>query len=335
VNRRSIAIQLMRKHKDFLESIEDTEIKQRVAEDSIITGGCIASMLLNEKVSDYDYYFTNKRTTLAVTKYYTNLFTKKREANGKEDSFATIPVVYTEKNNEKVKETEDFDRVRIMLKSSGIAGTNTNLKDYEYFETMSSEEETERYLGDIIESELPSVEELLIEGDKVDAEKLEKEGKYQPLYISDNAITLSGKIQLVIRFFGTPKEIHDNFDYVHCTNYFVPKAGKLVLTKLATESLLAKELKYMGSLYPVCSIIRLRKFLKNGWHINAGQLLKICLQISKLDLENIRVLEDQLTGVDTAYFSELIRKLKVKQELDADFVPDMPYVASLVDKIFG
>ncbi|HXJ41375.1 MAG TPA: hypothetical protein VNH18_18985, partial [Bryobacteraceae bacterium] len=59
-------------------------------------------------------------------------------------------------------------------------------------------------------------------------------------------------------------------------------------------------------------LFRLRKFIKRGWSINAGQILKIAFQVSELDLNNLEVLEDQLTGVDVAYFVQLITKLKEK-----------------------
>jgi hypothetical protein len=38
----------------------------------------------------------------------------------------------------------------------------------------------------------------------------------------------------------------------------------------------------------------------------------MAMQISELDLTDLAVLEDQLTGVDTAYFLQLIEKLKEK-----------------------
>src|SRR3546814_3043827 len=62
--------------------------------------------------------------------------------------------------------------------------------------------------------------------------------------------------------------------------------------------------------YPVCSVIRLRKFIRRGWVINAGQILKMMMQVSELDLTNPAVLQDQLTGVDSAYFIELMSKVK-------------------------
>ena len=48
--------------------------------------------------------------------------------------------------------------------------------------------------------------------------------------------------------------------------------------------LLARQLVYQGSKYPICSMIRTRKFLQRGWHINAGQYLKMAFQVSELDL---------------------------------------------------
>lgn len=343
MNRRNIILHLMRKYQEFSDSITDPTVKGLVKKDGIITGGCIASLLLNEKVNDYDIYFSDKKTVLKVAQYYANQFIEDRKKEGITGNRATTPLVYTEtagiKNLNPNIEVKDFDRVRIMLKSSGIVGVDTKPKDYEYFETVESEEKGADFvntaIGDDEEADL-DIQELVTEGDRVDSEKLE-EGlpKYAPLYFTDNAITLSGKIQIIVRFYGEPNKIHENFDYIHCTNYYIPNTNKLYLSKPAMESLLAKELKYVGSRYPVCSLVRLRKFVSRGWYINAGQILKIALQISKLDLEKISVLEDQLTGVDTAYFHELISKLKAKQEKDADFIPDMPYVVSLIERIFG
>ena len=67
---------------------------------------------------------------------------------------------------------------------------------------------------------------------------------------------------------------------------------------------------YKGSLYPVTSIIRVRKFIKRSWNINAGEILKIVFQCSSLDLTNSDVLEEQLIGVDVAYFFALIEPLR-------------------------
>ena len=61
----------------------------------------------------------------------------------------------------------------------------------------------------------------------------------------------------------------------------------------------------------------------------------MCFQLSELDLQDIHVLEDQLIGVDTAYFFDLIEQLKEREKQDPKFTIDNQYVCTLVDKIFG
>jgi hypothetical protein len=153
--------------------------------------------------------------------------------------------------------------------------------------------------------------------------------KYRPVFMSTNAITLSNKLQLILRFYGEPDEIHKNYDFVHCTNYWTSE-GHLELRSAALESLLSRELRYVGSKYPICSIIRLRKFIARGWTINAGQIVKMVMQISELDLTSIEVLRDQLTGVDVAYFIELINKIAEK---DPNKV-NSAYLIEIIDRMF-
>ena len=154
--------------------------------------------------------------------------------------------------------------------------------------------------------------------------------KYRPIFLSTNAITLANKVQVILRFYGEPDEIHANYDFVHCTNYWRSDDGSLTLRAEALEALLARELLYVGSKYPVCSVFRLRKFIKRGWTINAGQILKILMQISALDLTDINTLEDQLTGVDSAYFFDILEKLKEK---DATKV-NAAYLCEIINRMF-
>ena len=316
MNTRTIKKKLKQKHEDFVSSIEDEKIRDYLNNDTMITGGCIASMLLNEKVNDYDYYFRSFEAAKEVAAYFVNKFI---DLNPKSDK--TLPTLVTEDNK----------RVRIKIQSAGIVGENSDTEEYEYFE-QGPEEEGEEYIEKAIEE--------VSEADEIDGETLDQElPPYRPVYLTDNAITLSDNVQLIIRFFGSARDIHSNFDFVHCKNWYSPKENRLYFHKKSLESLLTKELKYIGSKYPVCSVFRLRKFLKRGWHINAGEILKILLQVSELDLTNIETLEDQLTGVDTAYFQELIWILKKQEEYykdaDVDYKPEVGYVATLVDRIFS
>lgn len=258
---------ITKKIQDWADSIKDEAVKKLVLENTIVTGGCIASMLLQEEVNDFDIYFQNKKTTLAVARYYLDVFKKTKGGT-----------------NSKIEEKDD--RVSIKIISSGI-----------------------------------------LEGRKEEGDK-----KYSIQYITQNAITLSHKIQIITRFFGSPEQIHENYDFVHCMNYWTPAEG-VVLRAEALECLLTKELRYVGSLYPFCSIVRTKKFIQRHWTINAGQYLKMGFQLSKLDLENLEVLEEQLVGVDTAYFQQIIGLLKKQKKEEADKI-DSTYLIEIIDQIF-
>ena len=314
---------LKKKFNSFLNSIDDPKVKALVKEGTIITGGCITSMLLNEKVNDFDIYFTHKKIVLAVAEYYCKKFNESSKTHKAiaYDCARTYDKEYKEELEKKFgvksKPSElygsDPDRVRIIVQSVGNAG-----------ESPEAEEE-----------ELRLMETLELAGD-IAFEKAEEEvGKgYNPVFITSNAITLSDKIQIVTRFYGEPSEIHDNYDFEHCKCYWTSRDNDLVLPPEAVLCTLNKELRYTGSKYPVCSVFRTRKFIKRGWNINAGQYLKMCFQISALNLTDIETLEDQLVGVDTAYFMQIIKALREKVESDSSFRPSSEYVMSIVDKIF-
>lgn len=169
-------------------------------------------------------------------------------------------------------------------------------------------------------------------GIKIDKENIKEGQKYVPLYFSPNAISLSDKIQIVIRFHGNNEEIHKTFDFIHATNYFTFEDG-LVTNKEALESTITKQLKYQGSLYPLTSIIRIKKFLNRGWKINAGEMLKMMYQVSELDLNNIDVLEEQLIGIDVAYFGKLVELLRGEDNLETKM--SSKYLNNLIDKVFN
>ena len=57
-------------------------------------------------------------------------------------------------------------------------------------------------------------------------------------------------------------------------------------------------------------------------------------QISQLDLNDLKVLEDQLVGVDAYYFIQIIEILREKKEKDPDFKLEANYLSTLIDKIF-
>lgn len=149
-----------------------------------------------------------------------------------------------------------------------------------------------------------------------------------------NAISLSNKIQIVTRFYGKVEEIHKNYDFVHCTCAWSSWDNEVFLPPKALECIINKELYYVGSKYPLCSIIRTRKYIERGYHINAGQYVKMCMQLNELDLKDVKVLEEQLTGVDTTYFQMMVEALQKHMEETGDSKVDTMYAMELINKLF-
>jgi hypothetical protein len=187
--------------------------------------------------------------------------------------------------------------------------------------------------GEITDESEPNVANEDVEA-ATENDALDSKPAYRPVWLTTNAITLSDKIQIVIRFYGEPDQIHENYDFVHCTCFWTSWDNNLVLPARALTAIINKELFYMGSKYPLCSIIRSRKFIQRGWSINAGQYLKMCLQLNELNLKDIKVFEDQLVGVDSAYFAQAILSIKEKQEKDPDFKVDNTYLFEVINRIF-
>lgn len=291
---------ICKKFDSFVGSIKDPEVARLVKDNSIVTGGCIVSLLLGDKVNDFDFYFRNEETTLAVAKYYASVYV------------AANPgwTVEAKSNNGRVTFSV------CSSKNVSIAGeVPKSEEDTSIEESMQAFEDADDTPADVLDS---------VEGEKIQGVQ------FAPLFLSSNAISLSSKVQLIIRFYGEPDAVHENYDFVHATNYWTSWERKVTMRAAAMEAILSKELRYIGSKYPICSLIRVRKFVGRGWTINAGQFVKMAWQVSQLNLTDIEVLKEQLVGVDSVYFCRMIAALKEK---DSGSV-DGEYLMSLIDKLF-
>ena len=333
---KTIKLVIRKKVDEWLATIDDEEVRQIAAKGTIVTGGCIPSMLLKEKVNDFDLYFKDHRTALTVATYYVDQFKANLEASPDKKAKGIHTAISIDSGTRGIKnELEDEDllprRIRIIVKSAGIASEDGTDRPYKYFEGDPDPDamEASQYVGEVM-TDKGQIEDTY---DEANAGALEKDTSppYRPVFLSTNAITLSNQVQLVHRFYGPPKEIHSNYDFVHCTSYWTSWDNELVLHPEALECLLTHELRYTGSKYPLCSLIRIRKFTARGWTINAGQILKMCMQLNELDLKDIKVLEDQLTGVDAAYFREIISKLSKKS---TDGRVPTAYLLEIIDRLF-
>lgn len=279
--RKTIVNNITTKVDAWCKSITDAALVEKIKKDYILTGGAIASMLHGELPNDYDIYFRNQETAIEVAKYYV----------GKIDNCSDL------KCSTEVVETEDG--VKVNIKSAGVVEGEV-LTDYHYFEALPPDEAAEYFI-------------------KMSERAKSNQKPFALAMISSNAISLNDDIQIILRFTGNEDTIHGYYDFVHATNSYSPEGG-LVLKSDALEAILTKELKYIGSKYPICSMFRLKKFIQRGWTITAGEMLKIAWDINKLDLDDLAVLQDQLTGVDAAYFHQLITLLKSQENIDRTYL---------------
>lgn len=306
------------KFNNWLKSIDNEALVAKLKKNTIMTGGAIASLLQNEMPNDFDFYFRDYDTALAVATYYVGKFQEYSPKFKNTENTCKISV-------EEVVSAQDKEvkRVRIKVKSAGIASDDGD-KDYQYFESVQDPGVIQQYVENSMDA---------LENKEKEAE--DNKPKYRPVFLSSNAVTLSDGVQLIIRFYGEPSEIHANYDFIHCTNYWTSWDKKVVYNEPAMVSLMTKELRYVGSKYPLSSLIRVRKFVGRGWQINAGQMLKMIMQVHALNLTNIGVLEEQLTGVDVAYFHQILDYLKEHpKNIEKPDEVDGLYLAEIIDKMF-
>jgi hypothetical protein len=179
---------------NFVDSIDDENIKKIIIERTFITGGCIPSMMMDEFINDFDVYFENQEDANVVKDYY-------------------------------------------------------------------------------------------------GSQKVDKTKKFHVKLITDNAINLSDKIQLIIRFTGIPEEVTKNFDWAHIKSYF-KYPDKLIINIDTYRLIVEKELVYTGSQYPLSSLLRLKKYIKKGWNVSTKTMVHIVLDIlkefNKIKKENVK-----------------------------------------------
>lgn len=293
MNEKRIVQRLNIETKKWVETIQDEELKDKVRSNVVIAGGAITSLLEGETPNDYDVYIKDFDVLVELANYYAELWNK----DGRHKSKVTIQVDVPEPEGD-----VETSKVICFITSEGVAG----------------EEE------EITKASAGTEANIEVEENEV--------ADYRPVFFTDNAISLKGKIQLVLRFWGEPEKVISSFDYVHCTNYFDRGNQDLHISKDALMSILNKQLKYVGSQFPICSLFRMRKYMERGYTISAGEILKMAFQISNLDLTDINVLREQLIGVDTTYMIDLVDRLEQAQENNVDI--DYTYVVDLIDEIF-
>lgn len=107
--------------------------------------------------------------------------------------------------------------------------------------------------------------------------------KYKVSLITENAINLTDKIQIITKYYGFSDDITDKFDFQHIKSFWRYNEGKeaseLILCDDFYKLIHEKELVYTGSEYPLSSFFRTKKYIKKGWNISNATMLHIALDI--------------------------------------------------------
>lgn len=291
---------ITKKLEEWLKSIEDTRLRAEVRENLVLSGGSITSLFLGEDVNDYDIYIQDINVCETLARYYGKQFAIEILNGDRKEEYMGELVP-----DEAYESSSEFGNVSahaISIKSLRPGQIKLNINGAGYAPKFAKTE-------------------LMYNHEK---------NPYHSVFFSQNAISLSDDIQIVTRFTGSIEEIHKSFDFIHATNYFTFEKG-LVTNIEALQSIMTKELLYQGSQYPLTSVIRMKKFIARHWTMNAGQVLKMLFQVAELDLMNPVVLEEQLVGVDIAYFSQLIER--IRKEAPDNITPT--YISKLIDEIFN
>lgn len=289
------------KMEDWLASITDESLRKDVKANLLVSGGSICSLILGETVNDYDVYLQDRNVLIKLVEYYVKDIKDVEiwDGNKKDDIIANYRKNFSE---------ADFNDHYSMVSCSMRNLQENQVKIW----VPDGGMKVHKAIESVKEGEAPK--------------------KYLVSYLSPNAISLTDDLQIVIRFHGTPVEIHKSFDFIHATNYFTFKDG-VVTSIRALQSILSRQLYYQGSLYPLTSVIRAKKFIKRNWNITAGEYLKMIFQCSLLDFTNLDVLEEQLIGIDVAYFSTLVSALRKAQENNSEFKLSAEYLNEIIDRI--
>lgn len=300
---------ITQKLEEWLATISDEKLRKDVKENILVSGGCITSMLQGQPVNDYDIYLMDMDILVKLARYYKpgSVLDGRQKDVYIKDRFPRYDPAhpYLNDHSDYYDDSDEYDPNRELYTPAMLVRLLSLKPDQVKLDIKS-------------------------EGIRIDPADINPALTYQPAFFSQNAISLTNDIQIVLRFNGSPEKIHSTFDFIHATNYFTFRDG-LVMNLEAVQSILTRTLSYQGSFYPLTSIIRMKKFISRGWTINAGEILKIMFQISELNLKDIVILEEQLIGVDVAYFSTLIEVLRgVPQEKRCS-----NYINSIIDKVFN
>jgi hypothetical protein len=282
----------LRSNRGYFNKKVDKSFCNDFIRDTYLTGGVIASLKQNtdkpadEVINDFDIYFKNKTTLIKLVKFYLEKYHRfGRQANEKIDCIKDIGLIYRDIEGNEYSEDQYIadDNQKIFI----------SLSIPDEYKQLQQHHEYRKWLTD----------------------------KDSLSYITHHSLSI-GKFQIILRFVGEPEEVHKYFDFEHAKGVYDLYSGKLHVPQNVELAILKKELIYTGSIYPIKSILRVKKFLQRGYSIKHIYLLKMIFQVYRTNITNPKVLEDQLMGVYGENVSNFFSRLE-SGTMDSDLFEDL------------
>lgn len=127
------------------------------------------------------------------------------------------------------------------------------------------------------------------------------------------------KVQLIQKYVGSPSEVIKKFDFTICMASFYPgfTSENWYLDDRFLPDLAAKRLVYTStSDYQISSLHRLGKYYDRGFRAPASSLIKLAFKIHSTELKTYADLKDQLEGLDTIIFGDMIHEENLNERFD-------------------
>jgi hypothetical protein len=185
--------------------------------------------------------------------------------------------------------------------------TGRKINDYDFY--FRSEDDLDKFIALLKEKEQEFTAYQTLSPAK-------RKNTAKPVYVklrheSDNSYSFAigdQKVQCIRyrKFIGNPEEIWRYFDFTVCMaaysfaerefhlheQFLLHNAQKKIVFQHTTE-------------YPIVSLIRVNKYIRYGYWINAIELIKLALTINSLKLHDYKAIKKQLMGIDTLFLKPL------------------------------
>lgn len=143
------------------------------------------------------------------------------------------------------------------------------------------------------------------------------------------------KIQTIyFKYFNSPKQIFDTFDFTVCMAAFDFETEEFVLHKDFLKHNVSKILKFnSNTAYPIVSALRVDKYKKKGFSISKSEYLRIILSVLNLKIDTYEELKSQMGGMYGENYDNILEPPE-GEKLDIGKIIDKLGSLSLEDTYF-